>query len=251
MAGQKGRDGSRCSAAADSGPAPSSAPSVRRGKGLLQVHVDDIEAHSPGLTLPRMALRLAPSWYSKPPAACTMSRDLEKFSSNTPRVEGFAGAFETRGLRTNGRTQCREVHVPSVSVGISRTAKPRRAFGAGLVPSAGRRHDDLATCAIAHAGRKCAESWPRHGAHLARRPIGVRPTAAMPVTSLSILLEFEQAATEPLPGPLGCQRMAGADHKLRQRRGRVAGARDCTPWCRSRADGMRVESGISAATNAV
>src|SRR4249919_4379236 len=82
-----GRNGARCDFTAQ-GPTPGPPPPCGMQKVLCRLRCETSEPHLPGRATPTRAFMLAPSVYTWPPCACTMSQMATMSSSNTPCVDG-------------------------------------------------------------------------------------------------------------------------------------------------------------------
>src|SRR5690606_7395490 len=82
-----GRNGARCALTAH-GPTPGPPPPCGMQKVLCRLRWDTSEPHLPGLATPHRAFMLAPSVYTWPPWAWTISQISTTSSSNTPWVDG-------------------------------------------------------------------------------------------------------------------------------------------------------------------
>src|SRR6059058_3677607 len=82
-----GRYGTRCARTA-TGPTPGPPPPCGMQNVLCRFRCDTSAPNRPGLAKPTSALRLAPSTYTWPPAACTRSQTSITVCSNTPLVDG-------------------------------------------------------------------------------------------------------------------------------------------------------------------
>src|SRR5436190_23706578 len=85
--GSPGRYGARCPRTA-TGPTPGPPPPCGMQNVLCRLRWDTSAPNRPGLASPTSALRLAPSTYTWPPAACTRSQTSVTVCSNTPLVDG-------------------------------------------------------------------------------------------------------------------------------------------------------------------
>src|SRR5690606_39746006 len=78
-----GRNGARCDFTAH-GPTPGPPPPCGMQKVLCRLRCDTSEPQAPGLASPTMAFMLAPSVYTWPPLACTISHISTMASSKQP-----------------------------------------------------------------------------------------------------------------------------------------------------------------------
>src|SRR5690606_33485534 len=83
----RGRYGARCDLTAQ-GPTPGPPPPCGMQKVLCRFRWLTSEPHLPGRATPTSAFMLAPSVYTWPPLAWTISQISTTSSSNTPCVEG-------------------------------------------------------------------------------------------------------------------------------------------------------------------
>src|SRR5215467_4959933 len=82
-----GRNGARCSLTA-TGPTPGPPPPCGMQNVLCRFRCETSAPKAPGCASPTSALRLAPSTYTWPPAACTRSQTSVTVISKTPLVDG-------------------------------------------------------------------------------------------------------------------------------------------------------------------
>src|SRR5690606_19009525 len=82
-----GRYGARCDLTAH-GPTPGPPPPCGMQKVLCRLRCETSEPHLPGLATPTSAFMFAPSVYTCPPCAWTISQMPTTSSSNTPWVDG-------------------------------------------------------------------------------------------------------------------------------------------------------------------
>src|ERR1039457_4831358 len=82
--GRKAARGARTA----TGPPPGPPPPCGVQNVLCRFRCETPAPNLPGLASPTRALRLAPSTYTWPPAACTTSHTWVMVSSNTPLVDG-------------------------------------------------------------------------------------------------------------------------------------------------------------------
>src|SRR4051794_14526360 len=83
----EGRYGARCERTA-TGPTPGPPPPCGMQNVLCRFRWETSPPNSPGFAYPSSALRLAPSTYTWPPCACTISHSSVMVSSYAPWVEG-------------------------------------------------------------------------------------------------------------------------------------------------------------------
>src|SRR5674476_833392 len=135
--GSPGRNGARCSRTA-TGPTPGPPPPCGIANVLCRLRWLTSAPNAPGRASPTSALRLAPSTYTCPPAACTVSQIDVIVSSKTPCVEGyvtmiaaslsaFAAIFAWRSSRSTE---------PSAAAFTTTTDSPASAAEAAFVPCA-------------------------------------------------------------------------------------------------------------------
>src|SRR5674476_808943 len=135
--GCPGRNGARC-ARATTGPTPGPPPPCGIANVLCRLRWLTSAPNAPGRASPTSALRLAPSTYTCPPAACTVSQIDVIVSSKTPCVEGyvtmmaaslsaFAAIFVWRSTRSTD---------PSGAAFTTTTDSPASAAEAAFVPCA-------------------------------------------------------------------------------------------------------------------
>src|SRR5699024_5750353 len=86
-AGSPGRYGARCARAA-TGPTPGPPPPWGIQNGLCRLRCEPSPPNSPGLAMPRSALRLAPSTYTWPPPSWMILEISSMPCSYTPCVDG-------------------------------------------------------------------------------------------------------------------------------------------------------------------
>src|SRR4051812_31857099 len=139
----RGRYGARCAFTAH-GPTPGPPPPCGMQNVLCRFRCDTSEPHLPGLARPTSAFMFAPSVYTWPPCACTISQISTTSSSNTPCVDGYVIMIAARRSEyfSAARRMSATSTLPLLSHLVTTTLMPHICAEAGLVPCAdsGIRH---------------------------------------------------------------------------------------------------------------
>ena len=208
------------------------AAAVGGGEGLVQVHVDDVEAHVPGPDLAQDGVEVGPVVIEQAAGRVDDAGDLLDVA-----VEDADGArvgeHDAGGLGADRRAQGGEVHVP-VRAGRDLADAEAAHHGGGRIGAVGRvRHQDLGAGRVA-AGLVVGADHG-HAGELALGPGGgCQRDGVHPGDLLEHLLQLVEAGQDALavarPAPAGGGRGSRAAWPGCCR---PAG---CTSWCRSPAD---------------
>ena len=182
------------------------AAAVRRREGLVQVHVDDIEAHVTRAHLAEDGVEVGAVVVQQ---AARIVDDLRHFldAALEHAAGGRIGQHDARGVRTHGRLERLDVDVAFVVDGNLLHHAAAHGGGGGVGAVRRDRHDDLVARQI--AARAVIGTDHGDAGELAVRAGHGRQRHALHAGDfLQHLLQFEHAGEEALPGGFRRQRMA-------------------------------------------
>ena len=223
------------------------AAAVRGGKGLVQVHVDDVEAHVARAHLAQNRVEVGAVVVGEAARVVNDFLDFgDGFFEHAQRRR--IGQHQAGGVRTDGRFQRFDVDAAGRVGGnfLDRVAAHRRRRRVGAVR--GIRHDDFAPCGV--AARIVVGANHRHPGEFAMRARHRRHRHAGHAGHvLQYFLQLEHAGQKALPGFVRAGRMPR--QKLRQHRQRIARARVVLHRARAERIELRVDREVLLAQTCV